>query len=652
MAKITIPDKSTGDQHTASEFNEVKNSVNAAYDELENKLNRVVTEAFSPVLTFDKDWKAREHPMTEDIVYSKAESGNIPHSYIEDYLIGDGTHTITIPPKEQGWYNGNDGVFEPTMANAICFYYDKNGRVRYTIENLEVVVGLITLSTPTGVYATSGGPETINTGCEPDALASSFNVFESTTGAVDSYVLIANVLTNTFQRTGLVEGATRYYKWQKIGDGVTYGNSGLSDAVSATTSSSIQLATPILYDIVTVDSITNQVNYSNISGETAFAIYRRNVGVSEWTLIHTNEANVLTYNDNTCTPEQAYEYSIIAKGDGEAVQDSSRSNIKGIVTNGVLTPILILTSGDGQITINWDIVDVNKTASLLQRSTNQVDWVNVEGHVSPSTSEIIDLNLTNGLTYYYRAAVSVGEASAYSVVVSMKPYLTWDNTHSLVTTSAENAIRIIDNALWPQSGLNDLPFSGEWWVKITDLSAVRYFHRGAMEGARISFYVDGLGKIAVDLSTQTSPSVIRLSAKSSESIQVNVWYHVVVTYDGSKLLSGIKIYLNGNAIPIVDNSSGTYAGLPQLSNDYLIESPIAVNTSVYLHGKLNLHRRFNFALSSGQALSLFGSGSPIPLPQSLINACKIEQRFNNNGTSSVGTQGLMIGTLTFDTDKP
>ena len=44
---------------------------------------------------------------------------------------------------------------------------------------------------------------------------------------------------------------------------------------------------------------------------------------------------------------------------------------------------------------------------------------------------------------------------------------------------------------------------------------------------------------------------------------LSTWYHLVFTYDGSTLDTGLKMYINGSITPSIPSTVGTYAGTTQ-----------------------------------------------------------------------------------------
>ncbi len=68
----------------------------------------------------------------------------------------------------------------------------------------------------------------------------------------------------------------------------------------------------------------------------------------------------------------------------------------------------------------------------------------------------------------------------------------------------------------------------------------------------------------------------RISARGNTTVTTDTYYHIVVTYDGSKDYSGIQIYINGTAETMTDTSAGVYNGMDNGTADFRIGN-IAAN---------------------------------------------------------------------------
>jgi len=77
------------------------------------------------------------------------------------------------------------------------------------------------------------------------------------------------------------------------------------------------------------------------------------------------------------------------------------------------------------------------------------------------------------------------------------------------------------------------------------------------------------GKLQLNLVTRWLDDALRVETK--ESLQPNGWRHVLVTYDGSKLAAGIKMYVNGLPQPIEAN-------LDELNQSFQVAEPFRIGS--------------------------------------------------------------------------
>lgn len=110
---------------------------------------------------------------------------------------------------------------------------------------------------------------------------------------------------------------------------------------------------------------------------------------------------------------------------------------------------------------------------------------------------------------------------------------------------------------------NDSPFSIAAWVKLDVTTgsnrAIVSKYGGISNAEWMLFYHASSNEFRWAVYNENSGTGW-IRARSSLTINASQWYHVVGTYDGSKSLSGIKIYVDGS-LDTANDSSGTYAGM-------------------------------------------------------------------------------------------
>ena len=127
----------------------------------------------------------------------------------------------------------------------------------------------------------------------------------------------------------------------------------------------------------------------------------------------------------------------------------------------------------------------------------------------------------------------------------------FNGTNSLVVVADANDLSFTDG--------NDLPFSVSMYVKMSASNSGVIYTKSNNNGLNIEWNcwtVSGTNSIYFRLYSG-GLSANRIGYSTS-TLNIGQWYHIVMTYDGSELLTGINIYLNGVLDTVSDVSAGTY----------------------------------------------------------------------------------------------
>ena len=109
------------------------------------------------------------------------------------------------------------------------------------------------------------------------------------------------------------------------------------------------------------------------------------------------------------------------------------------------------------------------------------------------------------------------------------------------------------------------------------------------------------GNVKFRVSSGSFPNELRKELTSA--ISTSTWYHVVVTYDGSADVSGVKIYLNATE----PASSNTYNACSSTSLTSV--STIIGGTNAFFNGILDEVGIWNRELTSTEVTELYNSGA-------------------------------------------
>jgi hypothetical protein len=117
-------------------------------------------------------------------------------------------------------------------------------------------------------------------------------------------------------------------------------------------------------------------------------------------------------------------------------------------------------------------------------------------------------------------------------------------------------------------------FTVSLWFKPSTVAGVRRLVAwNTSAEARIDFLMNGTTLIG--RACQTSATYI---GRQRTVIMDTTWQKLTVTYDGTGLSSGVKLYRNGVAVDNADSNAGTFTGIPATSTDNIPLLSYANNT--------------------------------------------------------------------------
>jgi Protein of unknown function (DUF1553)/Protein of unknown function (DUF1549)/Concanavalin A-like lectin/glucanases superfamily/Planctomycete cytochrome C len=131
------------------------------------------------------------------------------------------------------------------------------------------------------------------------------------------------------------------------------------------------------------------------------------------------------------------------------------------------------------------------------------------------------------------------------------------------------------------------------------------------------------GKLQVHLTKRWLDDALRVT--TDRPLQMDRWYHVVVTYDGSRLAAGTKIYVDGE-------EAGTDVLLDELNQSFQTKEPLRLGTGggpdSRFHGLLDDVRVYSRALEPAEARILSAAATPgeiVAKPRAARTAAELEK---------------------------
>jgi Concanavalin A-like lectin/glucanases superfamily len=113
-------------------------------------------------------------------------------------------------------------------------------------------------------------------------------------------------------------------------------------------------------------------------------------------------------------------------------------------------------------------------------------------------------------------------------------------------------------------GSRDIPFSISCWMKPSNISNTQTLWGKAGPSTSLWNYICLIYQNNIYFQLYGGGGAIQLRSQSSNEISTtDIWYHVVCTYDGSKLPTGMKIHINGEEVVYsVRLNNNSYDGMP------------------------------------------------------------------------------------------
>jgi len=149
-----------------------------------------------------------------------------------------------------------------------------------------------------------------------------------------------------------------------------------------------------------------------------------------------------------------------------------------------------------------------------------------------------------------------------------------------------------------------------------------------------------------------------ISISIHTALPTSIWHHIVLTYSGNKLNTGLKMYANGSLITTDNSNIGTYNGQVSFSSNHqlAIGGGVVSGTDLPSIGDFMDEVFFwNIELSSSQVSALYNAGSIID-PSTLAYASNLVAGYKFDGDlTDIGPHSYDLTSTaspTFSTDAP
>ncbi|MEO6978930.1 MAG: LamG-like jellyroll fold domain-containing protein, partial [Mucilaginibacter sp.] len=186
------------------------------------------------------------------------------------------------------------------------------------------------------------------------------------------------------------------------------------------------------------------------------------------------------------------------------------------------------------------------------------------------------------------------------------------------------------------SGGSDTPFSIAFWYKDVTVSGTKSCMSLLRSGSTLSCGVLNLmnpGVVTFFIAGAGGINVEHININNTTSLTRGVWNHIVLTYDASKLVSGMKMYVNGTLIAVTTSTAGTYNGQVTLNSDHELKlggGNLLGSDAAFIGALMDEFYWFNKQLNSSEVSELYNTGSIVnPTTLSFASNLQAGYKFDN-----------------------
>ena len=149
------------------------------------------------------------------------------------------------------------------------------------------------------------------------------------------------------------------------------------------------------------------------------------------------------------------------------------------------------------------------------------------------------------------------------------------------------------------------PFSISCWTYSTNINSLKFIIGKAFAGVPYTGYGMFFYQNKIRCFIQQVEGTDSLYKTGSVNLSVNTWYHITMTYDGSKTVAGLKVYVDGSVYSMIDNYDN-FTGSSSNSKNFTIG--VKENTWYYsgIQDEVGI---WNRELTASEVTQLYNSGA-------------------------------------------
>ena len=251
---------------------------------------------------------------------------------------------------------------------------------------------------------------------------------------------------------------------------------------------------------------------------------------------------------------------------------------------------------------------------------------------------------------------------AANFVADVPPTPAWSNTLSTTFDGVDDLVSM-GNVLTMASDGTD-SFSVSLWFKTTSTQQYQQLigkqnKGGSYEGWALQVFAGATqSQFRGFLGTVLGNARVTFQTSYSADVRSGNWNHVTMTYDGSQLASGFKVYLNGSSITVTAIINNTPADISNATDFLIGQRGTSSNYDLAFDGNIDEASYFNTELSQANVTDIYNLGTPNDI--SAMSGLVSYWRMGDNDTYPTITDnvGSNNGTMTnmssanFVTDVP